>query len=724
MMTEEGMERSRKEIWTGAARFSAAALVAFACALLLSPNLSAQQWQIADPGAGGAFITTSVGPTGFVFVGSDLAGIYHSSNSGGYWINAGSFNGLNEPDVSALGADPTDDDIVLAGTENSLLRSTDEGYNYTQVYSGGYWTSIAISNINDNVVYAAHHSQFNSVDGTVWKSLDNGHTWNQVSTNLPAIRIQKIVIDPTTTSTVYLLSQNDHFVSSSAAQLYKSADGGATWTELGGTPLSSDLLDFAVDPVTPTTIYVTRGGDGNTADGTYKSTDGGSTFTKVTTHRGIVQVKFDSHTTVRVLDMNGEELSGGAHPDAFQSTDSGSTWTLITTASSYHTAWLAFNYGIGYAYCKTVVADPSNSNQYYWANLQWIYSTTDGMANWNPIYTNQSNTQPGFWQGRGISNAVSENISIPESDDDTIYAGYLDLGLWRSLDEGYNWQEINEPAFTGNGASGTWSGKGGNVITVLADPVRPNVVWAGQGNTISTQQLIKSTSSGALGTWTAATGLPQGSITGLSLSYQSSSTNRTLFVCDNGGTYRSTDDGGTWSSVANSGACTVTAVDRSNGNYVYAGGSGGFWRSTDGGTTWANTGLTGLNVSWIAIDNSNPSWVYAAVFASGQGLYRSKDRGLTWTKIFTDDYLREVAVHPTNPNIIFVTSSKDDCCGGGPSTSSGVSRSTDGGSTWTQVNQGLAWPFARGLAISAEKPSLVFIGAPGNAFQRRTFSDQ
>jgi photosystem II stability/assembly factor-like uncharacterized protein len=129
-------------------------------------------------------------------------------------------------------------------------------------------------------------------------------------------------------------------------------------------------------------------------------------------------------------------------------------------------------------------------------------------------------------------------------------------------------------------------------------------------------------------------------------------------------------------------------------------------------------------VSWIATDNSNPAWVYVAIFAPGQGLYRSTDRGLTWTKLFTDDFLREVAVHPTNPNIIFVTSSKDDCCGGGPSTSTGVSRSTNGGSTWTQVNQGLAWPFARGLAISAEKPSLVFIGTPGNAFQRRTFSDQ
>lgn len=101
--------KDRKRAWNGSSGFATTTLLALCCVLLLSPTLGAQssQWQIADPGAGGAFITTKVGPTGFVFVGSDLAGIYHSSNSGGFWINAGSFQGLNEPDVSALGTDPT-----------------------------------------------------------------------------------------------------------------------------------------------------------------------------------------------------------------------------------------------------------------------------------------------------------------------------------------------------------------------------------------------------------------------------------------------------------------------------------------------------------------------------------------------------------------------------------------------------------------------------------------
>jgi hypothetical protein len=108
------------------------------------------------------------------------------------------------------------------------------------------------------------------------------------------------------------------------------------------TPKRRDRDDAASYSVVPTgrafklnsideCIYsgVTRDGDG-----TYKSTDHGTTFTKVSTHFGIVNVKSDSDSVVRVLDINREELSDG-HRDVFESTNSGSTWTLKTTAASF-----------------------------------------------------------------------------------------------------------------------------------------------------------------------------------------------------------------------------------------------------------------------------------------------------------------------------------------------------------------------------------------------------
>src|ERR1700730_9245999 len=115
--------------------FPLAMFVAAICCIFLPGKSRAQsQWTITDPGAGGAFVTVQVGPTGFVFVGSDLAGVYRSDSSGTSWTNRGGVQGINTPHVSAIGVDPTDDDVVIAGTENSLLRSTDEGWNYTQVH--------------------------------------------------------------------------------------------------------------------------------------------------------------------------------------------------------------------------------------------------------------------------------------------------------------------------------------------------------------------------------------------------------------------------------------------------------------------------------------------------------------------------------------------------------------------------------------------------------------
>ncbi len=738
---------SSKRSWISLGGTLVEAALVLALAMIASPGLHAQtpQWAITDPGAGGAFITINVGATGYVYAGSDLSGLYHSTDQGTYWEDSGYFQGINPPDVSAVGPDPTDDDIVLAGTENSLYRSTDEGYDYTLVQSGGYWTSIAIAQSDDEIAYAAHQTGYNTTDGSIWMSTNNGQTWAQVSTDLPAgLRIQKLIVDPTNADIVYFLSQSDLFATS-PAQLYKSTNGGSTWTQLGGSNLSSNLLDFAVDPQNHTTIYVTRGDDSNNpADGTYKSTNGGSTFTQVSTHRGIVYVKFDQDSVVNVLDMNADEIGQIA---VFQTTNSGSSWSQITSASSFHTtapSWPTFSYGIGYAYCKSVAHDPTNSSRYYWAGKQWVYISSDGMADWYPDYTAQSSPGSGRWKGAGISNSVALNISISEDDNNLIYAGYADLGLWLSTDGGDTWADINDPNFTGS-----WDGNGGDAGTVLADPVRESVVWAANGEASSDvpyRQLIKSTNTGAIGSWALAnTGLPtvsdpitgkpsNGNVQGMSLSYQSSSNNRTLYVCDNGDTYQSTNDGTSWAKVlfdGNGGTCNATAVDRANGNYVYSGGNDGFWYSTNGGANWTKSTGTGLptmgsglpSIQWIAIDNSNPTWVYVTVFGSGQGLYLSKNNGQTWTKLLKDDYLREAAVDPHNAHIIFVTSSRDFRDGGSPLTSTGVQRSTDGGVTWTQYNQGLSFPMANALAISSSYPQWVFIGTPGNAFQRADFPD-
>jgi len=51
----------------------------------------------------------------------------------------------------------------------------------------------------------------------------------------------------------------------------------------------------------------------------------------------------------------------------------------------------------------------------------------------------------------------------------------------------------------------------------------------------------------------------------------------------------------------------------------------------------------------------------------------------------------------------------------------GVVLSMNGGASWTEVNEGLSWPFAWPIEIDAKSPNLVYVGTPGTGYHRRQF---
>src|SRR5262249_33714054 len=156
-------------------------------------------------------------------------------------------------------------------------------------------------------------------------------------------------------------------------------------------------------------------------------------------------------------------------------------------------------------------------------------------------------------------------------------------------DGGASWQPSNDAAFTG-----AWSGKGGSCLTILADPARPEVVWACQGEEPGGTRLIRSTGSGAPRSWAGTSGGPDGFIGGLSLDPQSPVGARTLYVTSNGDVYKSLNDGQSWSLVFDCDSCYVTAA---SGSTAFAGGQKGLWRSVDGGATWSETGSSTFHMA-------------------------------------------------------------------------------------------------------------------------------
>ncbi len=702
-----------------------------ALAGLLAPGVVlASGWININPGAGGAFTSIGAGPTGTIVCGSDLSGAYRSRDRGKTWDIIGATRGLGELHVSAVAFDPADASIIYLGSENGLYRSANGGDTFQKILSSGYITTMAVSRSNPSVAYAAYHTTYESLLEDIYRTTDRGQTWVARHTNVPAgTQVLKIIVHPTNPDLLYMVSGVDDFIAGTPA-LYRSTDGGVNWSRIGST--LGNVWDLAIDPATPATLYATvylGTPDVSWSGFVYKSTDGGNTWTQKAGHTGAVLVRRDLPQVVRVIDPDRD--SSEPESGVWESQDGGNTWQRKSMAG-WDAGWQDLNWGYGaqlYGLPKTLGEDLSDPNTIFWITAQFVHGSFDGGGRFQNLFTNE--VSPGRWRSRGIEDVAVMSVAFSEANPSQIYTGYYDLGLWRSLDGGAGWESCNQANVTG-----LWKGFGGNTAAIVADPARAQVVWATNGEQTHLAVLAKSASAGAAGSWVPANGLPFGFLYGLSLDRTSPATQRTLFVTADGDVYRSQDDGANWTKMFDCNTCRSTTVDRFDGNLIYAGGEGGLWRSTSGGApgSWARIGpaeFSGANssllkeVQWEGVhqilpDPQSAGRVYVAAYGSGRGLYRSPDRGTTWTRLRSATYMRGVAVDPTNSSVIYATSSNPYKHGGSTVGSDGVLRSTDGGQTWTSLNDGLAWPFAGPVAIDPANPSRIIVGSPGTGFFERT----
>ena len=696
-------------------------------------------WQRTNPGGGGAYSTVGASASGIIIAGSDLSGAYRSIDGGLHWSVIGASSGLTETHISSVGFHRTNGNILYMGTENGIFRSTNGGNTVNKVLNSGYITDIEFGTNNTNIGYAAYHPTFNASNGAIYKSSNNGNSWSQISTDLPTgIRILKLVINPNNVNIVYALTGSGRFYCG-PANVYRSTNGGVNWTNISSS--FSEILDIAIDPTAPQNIFITTMNANcnsqfywtNLNGALYKSTDGGTTWsTALSNNTGSIWIDKDNASNIRLIDPR-EPYPWIASSGTFTSTNGGTSFTKTGDVSNWDTFFngnVFFSYGTSFnGICKTLGEDLSDKNTYFWVNSQWIFKTMDNGTTFNNIFTDEISS--GAWQSRGFDNVNMMDISISSANPDIIYLGYFDMGLWRSLDKGISWQNANDVT-----SSGTWEGHGGNCATVLADPNRANVVWASLSvnqNGESPTYLLKNTNTGNKNNWTLSnSGLPEEEIMGLSINSQSPTTNRTLYVTALGDVYKSVNDGASWSLNFDCNGCRFTAVDALNGNLVYAGGEAGVWRSTDGGVSWtdisnsemkASTGITFWSGDYngifdIKTDPNNTNWVYASALGTNKGLYKSTDKGAHWQKLITDNFMRKVAIKPQDSKILYATSSSAFEAGGYDSESHGILFSEDGGQTWTQQNQGMAYPFALAVAIDNLENATVFVGSPGTGFQK------
>jgi photosystem II stability/assembly factor-like uncharacterized protein len=226
----------------------------------------------------------------------------------------------------------------------------------------------------------------------------------------------------------------------------------------------------------------------------------------------------------------------------------------------------------------------------------------------------------------------------------------------------------------------------------------------------------------------------------IAVSGSSARPNEYFFGAAGGGIWKSTDYGNTWESVGDkdlgSSSVGAVAIAPSNPDIVYIGmgescfrgniiQGDGIYKSTDAGKTWQHVGLKNSEtVAKIRIHPSNPDIAYAAVFGHAygpneeRGVFRTKDGGKTWERVLFRDAKTaaiDVSLDPKNPDTLYaalweVYRTPHSMESGGPG--SGLFKSTDGGTTWTELTKNKGLPTGlwgrSGIAVSGADSNRVY----------------
>lgn len=206
-----------------------------------------------------------------------------------------------------------------------------------------------------------------------------------------------------------------------------------------------------------------------------------------------------------------------------------------------------------------------------------------------------------------------------------------------------------------------------------------------------------------------------------------------------GGLWKTEDAGVSWNNISDgffkTGSVGAVAVSESDPHVVYVGMGehaprgvmtsygDGVYKSTDAGKTWRHLGLAATRqIARIVIHPKNPDIVYVAAQgalngpSSDRGIYRSLNGGLTWTNVLYVNDLTgcsELALDVHNPQVIYATMWHHQrlpwkVISGGPG--SGVYKSTDAGSTWQKIQQGLPKELGKmAISVSRANPDKVYL---------------
>lgn len=351
------------------------------------------------------------------------------------WTNVGPNRGGRS--IACTGVRNRPNVYFFGATGGGLWKTVDSGTSWTCVTDGYLTTSsvgaVSVSESNPDIIYIGTgereiRGNISQGDG-VYKSIDGGKTWKHIGLESTKT-IAKIVIDPKNPDVVYVAALGDTYHASSDRGIYKSTDGGVSWTKVLFESPKAGAVDLAIDPTNSRILYaatweawrtpwhLNSGGPGSKL---WKSLDGGSNWVEISRNKGLpagvlgkIGIGIAPSSPNRIYAIV-EASDGGI----FSSEDAGQTWIKLNDEAEYRQrAW----------YFSHLIVDPKDANKLYCLNVGAFKSSDGGTK----------------WSGFAISHSDNHDLWI-NPDDPTKMIESNDGGATVSIDGGRTWSKLNFP---------------------------------------------------------------------------------------------------------------------------------------------------------------------------------------------------------------------------------------------------------------------------------------
>jgi photosystem II stability/assembly factor-like uncharacterized protein len=627
-----------------------------------------------------------------------------------YWSGAQAASGR----VNSIAVDPRDGDVAYAAAAlGGVWKTTDGGLSWTPMTDG--LSSIASGCVvldpsNPDVVWYGTGEQNFAIDSFygdgLFKSPDGGLTWSKVAGTVDVgSYISRVVVDRT--SSLKLLVASEHGV-------VRSIDGGLTWD---GTLLDGWATDLVQSPDDPLVFYAAV-----LYNGVYRSTNGGATWDPLV--GGGLPTSGFFRVNLAIASSNGQVLLAGFSRSfdqkllgLFRSVNGGASWSQLVATPDY----LA---GQGF-YNQALAIDPANPDIAfaggvfpYDINRHGIVRTLTGGAAWTDVTI-------------GTSGQVHPDIhAFTFGPDGRLWVG-SDGGVWRTSDHGETWTNCNtdlditqfytlavQPGGTrilggtqdnGNlqytglpGWSQTTSGDGGptdfnrsNTSLIYVSYVVMNPLWRGS--------VFSTSFSDITGPWEMSD-----RVDWANAGFAVDANATTTLLVGSQRVWRTTNEGNNWTAVSGdltggSGRIRSLAVAHGAGSTVAATTSDGHvqWTTDLANWTHRDVGLPAAQIPAIAMNPADPNdLVVVADLASGARVFTSNDAGVNWTNATGD--------LPTGPRAMSLA--VDFRCTPHAlhvGTDMGVYASADGGMHWEKHGASLPNAAVYGIAVDLSRDEVV-----------------